>query len=136
MPRITVTIPDRLYQLLSIEADRRGTPISEEVRRAAEHFADRHVSFARGPLKYLRQGTARGDWTLEDGGGRPRSASFLGVMGDGKPRSCGQCDEGFVPQAGDLESFEASDPLPMLYICRWCAQALQTNWRALQDPKE
>ena len=131
MPRVTVTLSDRVWELLRMEAERSAGNISDELRRAAAHYVARHASFSRGPWKYLRPSTSLQERILEDGGARHRSASILTTMLNGESKECGQCGEPFIPKAGDLMSVERRGRPQGVFICNDCARALETAWKAL-----
>jgi len=134
MQRITVTLSQRVWELLKIEAARSSGTVADELRRAADHYVERHASFSKnGVWKYLRPGTNPQDLFLEDGGFVHRSASILGGMLDGIPKHCGQCTEPFVPKAGDLHSMEARMSPQEIFICSYCVKALKIAWHQQQS---
>ena len=55
MKRMQVMLPDHIYQLLVVEAERRGATVDEIVRRAIDHLLDSPTNGSlRPPVLTLR----------------------------------------------------------------------------------
>lgn len=142
MARVNVTLSSRSHELLALEARRRGSSLAEVIRRAAEHYADKHLAtFAEGSRwRYL--GGREGQWALFNEVWQPFQGTVSRVgsaVQVAKGTGCAACGELFPGSArpGDYMYFEV--PGPVRYLCSVCAEVLQANYRrdqALPTPED
>ncbi len=142
MARVNVTLSPRSHELLVLEARRRGSSLAEVIRRAAEHYADKHLATFGEDSRWRYLGGREGQWVLYDAVWQPFHGNVI-RMGPAKPvpggtrcTACGELLPGWA-KPGDFLLYEP--PGPEAFLCAPCAEALQINYRrdqALPTPED
>lgn len=144
MARVNVTLSTRSHELLTLEARRRGSSLAEVIRRAAEHYADKHLATFGEGSRWRYLGGREGQWVLFDEVWQPLQG-IVTRLGAAVPvpegTRCAACREPFPGSAtpGDFMCSAIDAPSQLSYLCGVCAEVLQANYRrdqALPTPED